>query len=138
MNGQQEPGNPVLLLDTCSLLWLTTNPKHLSASAIAAIQKAPESLFVSSISAFEIGIKYQKGKLTLPLPASEWFAKAVELHGLTELPITAKIAALSTELPPHHDDPIDRLLIATAIVHKLPLLTPDTHIKQYQALEVIW
>ena len=72
------------------------------------------------------------------MPATEWFIKALELHGLAELPVTAKIAGLSTELPRFHDDPIDRLLIATAITHKLFLLTPDTHIQQYDSAKVIW
>lgn len=128
----------MLLLDTCALLWLTAEQQKLSHSAILAIQKNAGSIFVSGMSAFEIGIKCQKKKLTLPLPVTEWFSKAVALHGLTELPVTAKIAILSTLLPRLHEDPIDRLLVATAITHKLSLLTPDSHIRQYDSVQVIW
>lgn len=128
----------MLLLDTCSLLWLTSDQERLSQNAILSIQKNTGSIFVSAMSAFEIGIKCQKKKLTLPLSITEWFSKAVELHGLIELPITAKIAMFSTQLPKLHDDPVDRLLVATAIVHKLSLLTPDRHIRQYDSVQVIW
>lgn len=128
----------MLLLDTCSLLWLTNDQKKLSQNAILSIQKNTGNIFVSAMSAFEISVKCQKKKLTLPLPVMEWFSKAVEFHGLIELPITAKIAMFSTQLPKLHDDPIDRLLVATAIVHKLSLLTPDSHIRQYDSVQVIW
>lgn len=133
-------GVPVimLLLDTCAFLWLVADHKKISVKAMAALKKSAGNIFVSSISAFEIGIKYEKKKLSLPMRATEWFMKALELHGLTELPITAKIAALSTELPRLHDDPADRMIVATAILHKLPLLTPDSHIRQYDSVEVIW
>lgn len=128
----------MLLLDTCAFLWLVADQKKLSPKAISEIKKNAGSLFVSSMSAFEIGIKYEKKKLKLPMCASEWFMKALELHGIVEIPVTAKIALLSTELPRLHDDPVDRLLIATARLHKLHLLTPDTHIHRYESIRVIW
>lgn len=128
----------MILIDTCALLWLVAEQNKLSKTAVAAIQQHPNAVFISAISAFEIGVKYQKGKLRLPLKSSLWFAKAIELHQLTELPVTSPIASLAPELPRHHSDPIDRIIIATAMHHKLSLLTPDHQIKQYSDLRVIW
>lgn len=128
----------MLLLDTCTLLWLVGDQQKLSSTAKKIISKKSGSLFVSAISAFEIGIKLQKKKLQLPLPLLTWFPESLNLHGLKELPVTAEIAAMSTILPAIHSDPSDRILIATAQVHRLTILTPDTHLQQYPTIKWIW
>ena len=116
----------MILLDTCTLLWLASEPDRLSASAVAAISSNVNALFVSSFSAFEIGIKSSKGKLKLSMPADEWFSTALRLHGLREIAISGSIAARSTLLPLLHQDPADRILVATALSHTLTIITPTT------------
>ncbi len=128
----------MILLDTCTLLWLVMDQQHLTSKARETIFKNQENLFVSAGSVFEIGIKVQKGKLSLPQKTSLWFAKSLELHGLQGMDISAEIAAFSTELPLIHLDPFDRILIATAQVHDLTILTPDTHIRQYPNVKTVW
>lgn len=128
----------MLLLDTCTLLWLASDQNKLSKSAVSALKENNGTIFVSAMSALEIGIKHRKKRLKLPLSPTEWYKKAIDWHGLTELPITGAIALKSTLLPPIHDDPIDRMIISTAQAHQLSLLTPDKHIQKYPHLTIIW
>jgi PIN domain nuclease of toxin-antitoxin system len=128
----------MILLDTCVLLWLAAEPSAISTRATSLITRASEDLFVSAISAFEVGQKAAAGKLFLPRPVDEWFSMMLERRGLREIPVSGAIAGLATRLPPIHRDPFDRLLIATAQTHRLKLLTPDPIIAKYPNLDVIW
>ena len=128
----------MVLLDTCVLLWLAADQKKLSVKAKKAIEENADALFVSAVSAFEIAVKSRNHKMSLPLPAAEWFAQAVDFHGLTEIPVTGAIAASSVELPALHNDPCDRIIIATAQLHTMHILTCDQLICQYKQARVIW
>ena len=128
----------MMLLDTCVLLWLAADPAAISARAADLIDSTPEGLFVSAISAFEVGQKAAARKLFLPCPVDEWFAAMVQREGLHEIPVSGVIAARATLLPPIHGDPFDRLLIATAQAHRLKLLTPDLTIRKYPNLDTLW
>lgn len=128
----------MILLDTCTLLWITSSPEKLSPEAKQLIIQHSANLFVSSISAFEIGIKGAKGHLKLPDDTQKWWEKALEFHGISDLPVTADVAIQSTELPPLHRDPCDRMIIATSKIHELILLTPDPLIRQYPKIKTAW
>lgn len=128
----------MLLLDTCTLLWLASDPALLSDRARQEISDASDTLFFSAISALEIGIKAAKGKLVLPLPVDEWIASVARHHGLKEIAITARVAALATLLPPHHRDPADRILLATAREADLLLLSPDAAFRRYDQIRCAW
>lgn len=128
----------MILLDTCTLLWLSDDPGQLSAAAQAELRRPAAAVYTSAISAFELGVKVAKGKLGLPVPVSEWFPEVCARYGLSELPVTGTIAAASTELPALHADPADRILIATAQQQHLTILTPDPLIAKYPNLHVLW
>ena len=128
----------MILLDTCALLWLSGDQKKLSDKAIETIVKNTDALFVSSITAFEIAIKCRNRKLKLGEPPLDWFKEALEFHGIRELPVTGSIAITSVQLPPLHNDPCDRIIIATAQINALKILTCDPHITQYKQSDVIW
>jgi PIN domain nuclease of toxin-antitoxin system len=128
----------MMLLDTCVLLWLAADTAAISARAIGLIRGMPGGLFVSAISAFEVGRKAAAGKLSLPRPVDAWFDAMLKWHGLHELPVTGVIAARATLLPAIHRDPFDRLLIATAQEHRLRIVTPDTTIAKYPNLNILW
>lgn len=128
----------MLLLDTCGLLWLAARPDALSVAARAAISTHAGDLYISAISAFEIGLKHRKGRLDLGLAPEEWWSRAIAHHGLRVLPITAEIALASTALPPHHADPCDRLILATAHTLGAPIVTADPLFRQYAGTPVIW
>lgn len=128
----------MLLLDTCTLLWLAADQDRLSKPAKDAIREHADRLFVSSITAFEIAIKARSGKLELPMEAGAWFEKALRHHGLTEVAVDGAIAAGSVNLPPLHNDPCDRIIIATALRHNMAVVTSDAVIAQYEKVRVIW
>ena len=129
----------MFLLDTCTLLWLAGGAQdRLSTNAADLIRRHPSGLFVSAISAFEIGVKAKKGKLQLRLDPRTWFDKAMTAHGLHGIPVTSAIAAASTMLPPRHVDPCDRMIIATAMEHGFSVLTPDDMIGGYPDVTTTW
>lgn len=128
----------MILLDTCTLIWLTSDASKLSSAAIDCIQENNDALFVSSISAFEITIKVKKKKLSLPLKTKRWFKEALDFHGIEEISLDSSILIRAAELPPLHQDPCDRILLATAETHRLTLLTPDHLIKQYSSAKTAW
>lgn len=128
----------MILLDTCTLLWLTIDQTGLSERARLCLQEHAGQLSVSAISAFEIGQKAASGKLKLKLKPAAWFPKACELHGLEVIPLSAEAALVAAALPPFHKDSFDRLLIATAFTQGFAILTPDEKIHQYPKLKVVW
>lgn len=127
-----------LLLDTCSLLWLVADQDRLSGTARRLLAAQPASPFVSAISAFEIGVKSRRGALVLPMPVEEWYGAALDAHGLIEIPVTGSCAIRATALPPLHRDPADRIIVATALDHRLTILTPDPLIRAYPGVSVAW
>ena len=128
----------MLLLDTCTLLWLVGDPARLSSQATDLIRQRADSLFISAISAFEIAVKHRRGGLRLPMDPQEWIAAALKHHGVNELPVTCRIAALSASLPAHHNDPCDRMIVATAMTEDLTILSPDHLIRRYEGVRVEW
>jgi PIN domain nuclease of toxin-antitoxin system len=119
-----------MILDTCALLWLATGSKKLHRAVLKEINEA-SAVYVSAISGFEIGLKTSKGKLELSLPVKEWFERVAEHHGLTVLPLELDICIAAAALPPIHDDPFDRFIIATAKIHDLPVVTADENFEKY-------
>ena len=128
----------MLLLDTCTLLWLASEQNTLSVKAKKEIEKNAHGLFVSAITAFEIAIKCRNGMLELPLPPLDWFLETLDFHGIHEIPITSSIAVSAVQLPPLHNDPCDRIIIATSQLNAMRIVTCDRLITQYKNVEVIW
>ena len=119
-----------MLRDTCALLWLAEGGKHLSEEAHRRIQAAAV-VYVSAISAFEIGVKCRSRKLKLPVPPREWFQEIVDHHDLAVQPLDWDVCMAAAELPPIHKDPCDRFIIATAKMHRLSVVTADPVFRSY-------
>lgn len=128
----------MILLDTCTLIWLMSNEDKLSKKAREMIEHDQQPLFLSSVSALEIGILHQKKRIGLELAVAEWLEKSMEFMAIKEIPVTISIAAASTALDDHHQDPADRIIIATAIENNLTILSPDTNIHRYKNVKVVW
>jgi PIN domain nuclease of toxin-antitoxin system len=116
-----------LLLDTRAFLWWLTGNRKLGPRAQTAIGDPANAVYVSSASAWEIAIKRAKKKLIAPGDIQAWIAD----EGFHELPITVAHAIASAELPRHHKDPFDRLLVAQAEVERFALVTDDKDIAAY-------
>ncbi len=119
-----------MMLDTCALLWLARGDKTLSRAALQEINEAA-AVYVSAISGFEIARKVARGKLRLPGPPQEWFEKVVEHHGLVILPLELNVCIAAAQLPPIHNDPCDRFIIAAAKLHDLTVVTADERFDKY-------
>jgi PIN domain nuclease of toxin-antitoxin system len=119
-----------MILDTCALLWLASGSKKLSRSTLKEIGQAP-AVYVSAVSGFEIAVKAARGKLRLPRSSREWFEKVVGHHSLTVIPLELSICIAGAELPPLHDDPCDRFIIATAKLNDLAVVTADERFEKY-------
>jgi PIN domain nuclease of toxin-antitoxin system len=121
-----------LLLDTQILYWFFYEPEKLSPKAMQHLTAA-EAVLVSSVSVWEIAIKVRIGKMKAdPRRMVERFDAA----GFGELPIYSRHAAAVSDLPLHHGDPFDRLLIAQAMSEPLHLLTTDAQLKPYSHLVI--
>ena len=118
------------MLDTCGLIWLVNGGGDLTEGTLEFIEKA-DIVYVSAATALEIGCKAALKKLDLPLDAEEWYSQVLSIHDLVEIPITGKTALFSAALPPIHKDPADRIIIATAILNSLPVVTHDSRFSQY-------
>jgi PIN domain nuclease of toxin-antitoxin system len=122
---------PVLVLDTCALLWLTSGSPNLSRDALEQIENA-SIVYVSAISAWEISLKYEKKQLILPFEPEEWFNLAIEKHSLTLYPLDLPVLCLANKLPGIHRDPADRFIIATALREKAAVVTADENFGKYR------
>jgi PIN domain nuclease of toxin-antitoxin system len=120
----------VLILDTCALLWLAGQDRLLSVDARRRIADAAV-VWVSAITGFEIGVKVRKRKLDLPLPVEVWLASVVDHHRLAVAPLDLSVCVRATQLPPVHWDPADRMIIATALGRRCPVVTSDSTFAQY-------
>ncbi len=116
-----------LLLDTHIFLWALSEPNRLSQKQVIAMEDPTNTVYVSSISITEIAIKASLGKLELVFDPLD----AAEKSGFEMLDFSAKDALILTDLPFHHRDPFDRMLITQAISRRLIIATQDSLIDQY-------
>lgn len=119
-----------LLLDTHVFLWLNTEPERLG-DHFALVENPRHDRLVSAASAWEIAIKSSIGRLSLPEPAARWMSARLADIGATPVPVEHVHALAVADLPPHHRDPFDRLLVAQAQLLGVPLLTSDRQIARY-------
>ena len=120
-----------LLLDTHIFLWLSSAPKKIPSSIYKACEDTQNKLYLSLVSPWEVQIKQQLGKLRLHCNLSDLVETQIEQNGLTILPVKLTHIYAIGDLPYHHKDPFDRLLIAQAKVESLTLVTVDEQIGQY-------
>jgi PIN domain nuclease of toxin-antitoxin system len=115
------------LLDTDVFLWLHIHPERLKQDLIDRLTDPGNAVFLSPITPWEILIKTQRGKLTLDYDLAALIAQS----RFRELPIRLDHAISAANLPPHHADPFDRMLVAQAKTEKLTLLTSNEQLAAY-------
>lgn len=120
-----------LLLDTQALLWFLLDDSRLSARARQRIVAAEEPVYTSPASLWEIAIKISLGKYTLPLPFARFWEEQLRSNDFTLLPISVKHLEKNVELPFHHRDPFDRLIIAQSLAEDLPVASNDVIFDNY-------
>ena len=125
------------LLDTHTFLWLRNAPEKVSEKVLDAYFEMDNNVFLSMASVWEMQIKSQLGKLELDLPFKTIIQTQCMNNGLQILPIeTSHIFAL-TELPFHHKDPFDRVILIQAKLENLKLASVDSVFHHYD-IELFW
>ena len=126
-----------LLVDTHAVIWAADDPSKLGARAVTALQDPGNDLFLSAGTIWEIAIKVGLGKLSLSMSYREWMNQAITDLGMTVLPVTVEYAESQGNLPRHHGDPFDRLLVAQAQVENMTLISADPGFDPY-AITRLW
>ena len=122
-----------ILLDTHIVLWRQTADPRLSQRTINLMDDDANTVEVSAVSVWEVAVKHalrQEGKIGLPLSGKQFLAE-LRATGVTPLPVTPDHAATVDDLPLHHRDPFDRLLIAQSLCEGMWLLTHDAALAAY-------
>jgi PIN domain nuclease of toxin-antitoxin system len=117
-----------LLLDTHALVWALSSPRKLPRAVAAEVSNPENQVFASAASTWELAIKSALGKVDVDI---EELLRAVDATGFVELPVKMRHTARVKDLPPHHRDPFDRLLIAQAREEGLTLVTRHPTFEHY-------
>jgi PIN domain nuclease of toxin-antitoxin system len=125
------------LLDTHVLLWWFLRSDRLKKRVRETLADPGSTVYVSAVSAWEIAIKMRLGKLELPGTPASFLPSRIARAGMTPLPILASHAYGVFDLPDHHADPFDRLLIAQAQAESLTIVTADTAFKEYDVRSLL-
>ena len=125
------------LLDTHTFLWWDSDSTKLSSTVQDVIKETDSSLYVSLASVWEIQIKSQLEKLTLPAPLAEIIERQHKINRIELLAMSLRHVLTLDQLPQYHRDPFDRILIAQAISDDMTLISRDPKLKQY-AVAVLW
>jgi PIN domain nuclease of toxin-antitoxin system len=120
------------LLDTNVFLWGLSAEHRLNSWAQEILKSSASELYFSAAGSWEIAIKYALGALPLPKPPSEYIPYALRMWAVRALNITHEHALREGELPAHHRDPFDRLLIAQALSEQMTLLTANRVLQEYK------
>jgi len=116
---------------------MQVSPERFSDAARAMVEDPDNVLLLSPVCAWEIATKVASARLHLPMPAEDYVPSRMKRSGVDALPLQHSHALQVANLPMHHDDPFDRLLIAQAQVEDLPILTADRTLADYD-VHVLW
>lgn len=126
-----------LLLDTSALIFFARGDERMSRTALAHLQDSDNSVFVSAVSGWEIGLKHALGKLDLPQPPRPFLADVFSRLDFDTIELDLESSLRATELPMLHRDPFDRLLVGQSLTHGLVVVTCDPMFARYGA-SVVW
>jgi len=124
-----------ILIDTHVLLWGIQDEARVSSRVRALLPAA--DVWISVASLWEIITKVQIGKLVLPAPVGNYLANKLKMNGVSVLALNFDHVRRLEEIPLHHRDPFDRILIAQSLEEKLPLVSADPHFEKYP-IQLIW
>lgn len=131
----------MIVLDTHAWIWFISNPELLSTKAARAINSAiqKKNILISSISVWEIALLVKKNRLKLTMDIIDWLRGTEKLPFIQFIPVDNEIALKSVGLSdPFHNDPADRIIIATALTAGAPLVTKDDRILKYPHVKTVW
>jgi PIN domain nuclease of toxin-antitoxin system len=125
------------LLDSVIWLWSIDSVEKINEDCREILENGREEIYFSAATAWELSIKARMGKLHLPGPPGQCIPAFMARQGLRPLPVTHLHAVKVYDLPLHHQDPFDRLIIAQAIMEEMTVLTADRVFGKYP-VDVLW
>lgn len=133
----------MIVLDTHALLWWVNGDSQLSQHASDAIEHEMQAedgeILISAISAWEIALLVEKGRLTLSMSIDDWLNTVEEIEAVRIVALDAGTAVESTRLPGEfHKDPADRMIVALARHVNAELITADEKITAYRHVRTLW
>lgn len=132
---------PVIILDTCAIIWDALDRNKLSENAKAAIEKADEhnALIISDISIWEVSMLIKRSHIDVATTPANFINLFLESRNISVVNISPEIAELSTNFGPEiNNDPADRIIAATSIIHNAQLITSDSNLRQSTLIDTIW
>lgn len=121
-----------LLIDTQCWLWMSASPERLSKRTQELLRDAGTERLLSVASIWELAIKYQLGRISLPVAPLDFVPSRLETTQTAALGISAAHALRVGVLPRHHRDPFDRMIVAQALIEGVAVLTADPAFARYQ------
>lgn len=133
----------MIVLDTHAVLWWVNGDSQLSQNALAAIEQELRGdggvILISAITAWEIALLLEKGRITLSMGIDDWLDTVEEIEGVRIVPVDIATAVESTRLPGEfHKDPADRMIVALARHYNAVLVTADEKINDYRHVKTVW
>jgi len=131
----------MIVLDTHVLLWWVSNPEQLSKKARSTIERtiSEGSIYISSISAWEIAMLIERKRLALTMDVKDWITRCEAIPYIKFVPVTNGIAIKAVQLTGDiHNDPADRIIVATALSMGVALVTMDQKLRNYQYVKTVW
>lgn len=128
----------MIILDTHAWIWWTSESPNLSEKAADAIKNASQ-IGIPAICCWELAMLESKKRIGLNIDAQVWIDLALQKEKVQLIPLSPEIAVLSTRLPQEfHGDPADRIIVASSLVNKAPLVSKDTKISSCNFVRTIW
>ena len=131
----------MILMDTCAIIWDALEPSKLSDNAISAIEKADKhnALIISDISIWEITMLIKKRRLEVDSTAANFLNLFLQSRNISVQSISPEIAELSVNFDSEiNNDPADRIIAATSIIHNAQLVTVNQNLRTSELLDTIW
>ena len=126
-----------VLLDTCTFIWLCSDPEKLSSPGAKVLDAPANDRALSMASVWEIALKYESGKLPLPERPDIWIEEQLRRQVIEVLPLQRDTLYRAAALPPVHKDPFDRVIAAEALQRDLRVVSPDKPFELYRC-KVVW
>ncbi len=131
----------MILLDTCAIIWDALDQRQLSPKAKTAIDRADQNnaLVVSDISIWEVAMLIKKGRIEIETTAATFFNLILQSRNISVIQISPEIAELSTHFGPEiSNDPADRVISATSVIHNAQLVTADKKLLNCELIDTLW
>ena len=126
------------MLDTHTLLWYSVSPEKLPDEVLRLIRSRDQAIYISSITAWELSIKFRLGKLPQAVSLIEHYHLRLAQYSFKDLSFSSVHALKDRELSHNHKDPFDRALVAQALSEQLAIVSADPQLAAFSEVVVVW